>query len=567
MEHKAQMLCSLSELCLAGYFAARTAGAAMWGAISAVGAVATEIVGTGFQHVGQLVPASVLGTSALGTPAPPTRTGTPLFEHREAPSFRAAAMNSGGGAAFLGGKTPYSSTAFVTFKSVQAACLACQVVLDEDAVVGSALVAEQAPEPRDIVWTNASKPLGQGLVRRFFVEVALLFGVAFWSVPVSLLQAWCSVDRLQKLLPWLEIPLNLMRSDFYALMTLYLPVMALLGLLELLPLVLHFLGFRYEGFKSWSTLQMMTMRRYWRFQLATIVVTALASSIWDSLKTVMDHPASILWQLGQSLPKAAVYFLATVLSSALVMGPVSLLRPTVLLSWLTRWLSRRLWRATCRWCCCRRRPSQPESCNASEPEPDTPDLAADLSSLLFVLLVCVTYSTLAPLITLAGLVFFVVRWGVLSVRYLYVHVPRFDSGGAFWYLLWDQALLALVLGNLTTLAVVGLRAGYAQLPFLLPLPLLPMGFKLRAEFRFEGPSRRLSLKWARKLDQEDPTLSDRFDSQAYWHPALRIAESELFTGHRVQIERERSGLGSVRERISAMTPPISRSCTLETSDM
>jgi len=88
-------------------------------------------------------------------------------------------------------------------------------------------------------------------------------------------------------------------------------------------------------------------------------------------------------------------------------------------------------------------------------------------------------------------------------------------------------LLALVLGNLTTLAVVGLRAGYAQVPFLLPLPLLPIGFKLRAEYRFAGPSRRLSLRWAKKLDTEEPRLAERFESDAYWHPALRLGESEL----------------------------------------
>lgn len=515
LEPRVPLPCALSELGLAACLSARTSFSAVSGSLRAVASVASEVVGSGVRRARQLVP------SALGTPAPPTAAATPL-EAGDHPAIRPSVLQ---------GERPrtrqFSSTAFVTLRSLQAACLACQVALDEDAVAGSALIARPAPEYRDIVWQNAAKPLGQGKVRGFVVEVALFLGLAFWSVPVSLLQAWCSLDRLQKIFPWLRIPLFSLRSDYHALITLYLPVLALLALLESLPICLHAIGKNYEGVKSWSSLQMYTMRRYWRFQLATIVVTALSSSVWDSLKTMMDHPPSVLWQLAQSLPKAAVYFFATLISSALVIGPASLLRPRALIAMGCN----DVW-YTFRSMCARRYRPVLSSClglDASEVHcsAGSPDLAADLSALLFVLLACVSYATLAPVILLAGVLFFVVRWGVLAVKYLYVHVPRFDSGGAFWYQLWDQALLALVFGNLTTLAVVALRAGYPQLPFLVPLPLLPIGFKLRAEYRFAGPSQRLSLRWARSLDAENPDFAERFDPCAYWHPALQLTEREM----------------------------------------
>eukprot|EP00438_Fugacium_kawagutii_P009993 Skav225077 [mRNA] locus=scaffold987:136645:142296:+ [translate_table: standard] len=84
------------------------------------------------------------------------------------------------------------------------------------------------------------------------------------------------------------------------------------------------------------------MRRYWRFQLATIGVTVLSGSVSNSLTAMLDQPTSMLWELGQSLPQVAVYFLATVLSSGLVVGPVSLLRLPLLaqLTWTA--LTRRL---------------------------------------------------------------------------------------------------------------------------------------------------------------------------------------------------------------------------------
>eukprot|EP00440_Ansanella_granifera_P056795 gb/GFBE01061560.1/.p1 GENE.gb/GFBE01061560.1/~~gb/GFBE01061560.1/.p1 ORF type:complete len:208 (+),score=47.32 gb/GFBE01061560.1/:1-624(+) len=206
------------------------------------------------------------------------------------------------------------------------------------------------------------------------------------------------------------------------------PVLALLALLEVLPILLHRVACRYEGVKSWSTLQMLTMRRYWRFQLATIGVTVLSGSVSYSLKTMLDAPAAVLWELGQSLPQVSVYFLATVLSSALVVGPVSLLRLPLLaqLAWsaATRKLRQVLWLPAVM-------SNSQLLAAAAEDCLDTPPMAADLSALLLVLLVCVTYATISPLILAAGALFFGLRWLVLALRYLYVHVPRFDSGGAF----------------------------------------------------------------------------------------------------------------------------------------
>lgn len=514
------------ELCAAGRIAVRVAVGALTSTASAIRTLAVELAGSSVRRVGQLVPVSALGTprhSRVNTPGP-SALGTPFDE--------GFFMDIG----VIANSRRFSS-AYVTFKNLQSACIACQVTLEDATMItgtSTEMTVVPAPEPRDVVWRNAARPTSQRLIRSFGVEVALLLGLAFWSVPVGLLQAWCSLARLQQLLPWMHLTQQFVSSDVFSLLTLYLPVILLLLVLEVLPLGFHWIEMFYEGVKSHSALHLLTMRRYWRFQLATIFVTVLSGSVSDSLKTIVDHPPSLMWELGQSLPKVAVYFLVTVLSSALVVAPVSLLRlPTVALhagreaiDMLSRCGALLMGRGF-------RRPEDNEngrrmaSSAAAEALVDTPDLAADMSALLFVLLVCVTYATIAPFIMIAGLLFFVVKWQVLALRYLYVCAPRFDSGGRFWYLLWDQALLALVLGNGTTLALVSLRCGYGQIPFLLPLPLLPVLFKLRAEQRFTEASLRLSLRSARTLDAQNPRVAERLSHDAYWHPALRIAEGEL----------------------------------------
>eukprot|EP00931_Biecheleriopsis_adriatica_P004421 TRINITY_DN106097_c0_g1_i1.p1 TRINITY_DN106097_c0_g1~~TRINITY_DN106097_c0_g1_i1.p1 ORF type:complete len:1234 (+),score=180.47 TRINITY_DN106097_c0_g1_i1:45-3746(+) len=500
----------------ASLLAGRTAVMAVGAGIGAVSAVAKEVAGTSVRHLGDIVPRSAMG-SALDTPAYNSALCTPFGGLCPGPQRHLSISNLRAGE---------SSTAFVTFRTLQVTCLACQVVLDEDAFLSTELVAEPAPEPRDVIWHNVARHQAQLLVRHFAVEVALMLGLAFWSVPVSLLQVWCSLTRLSALFPWLQLPETVLSTGLETLVILYMPVLALLALLEVLPILLHRLALRYEGVKSWSALQMLTMRRYWRFQLATLGVTVLSGSVSYSLKTMLDNPSSILWELGQSAPHVSVYFLATVLSSALVVGPVSLLRLPLLMQLGWAALTSKF-RQVLRLPASVMADSQHFVGAAAEDCLDTPPMAADHSALLLVVLVCVTYATISPLMLAAGALFFVLRWLVLALRYLYVHVPRFDSGGAFWYLLWDQALLALVLGDVTTLAAVALRSGYAQLPFLLPLPLLPVAFRMRAEFRFAEPSRRLSLRAARTLDAKmDTTLADRFPHDAYWHPALRHERHE-----------------------------------------
>eukprot|EP00435_Cladocopium_sp_Y103_P064268 s422_g26.t1 len=76
-----------------------------------------EVAGTSLRQVNALVP-----TSALDTPAQ-TTAGTPLAGI--APADRQVSFG-----ACVQEELP--STAFVTFRTMQAACVACQVVLDEE---------------------------------------------------------------------------------------------------------------------------------------------------------------------------------------------------------------------------------------------------------------------------------------------------------------------------------------------------------------------------------------------------------------------------------------------------
>ena len=58
-----------------------------------------------------------------------------------------------------------------------------------------------APEPRDLVWQNVKKPLGQTQLHHSLGLAVTIFCLLFWSVPVTIIQAWANVGTLSRWIP------------------------------------------------------------------------------------------------------------------------------------------------------------------------------------------------------------------------------------------------------------------------------------------------------------------------------------------------------------------------------
>lgn len=90
----------------------------------------------------------------------------------------------------------------------------------------------------------------------------------------------------------------------------YLPVLALLGIILILPVIFEWIAVTYERRKTFSEIQRSILRRYFYYQLANIYITVTAGSLWKSLADIIDHPSNVLALLGQSLPTMVGYFVA-----------------------------------------------------------------------------------------------------------------------------------------------------------------------------------------------------------------------------------------------------------------
>ncbi|CAJ1455485.1 unnamed protein product [Effrenium voratum] len=383
-----------------------------------------------------------------------------------------------------------SSTAFVTFNTVQMRVMAEQVLLSHR----SDWRLRSAPESRDIVWSNASTPWKLTYPRSIVSQCLCFVGVLFWSVPVSTIQLWSNVESLEKLFPRLfHISLSPCKlcSTF---VVKYLPVVTLILLLSLLPYVFEAMTKKYERYKVKSDIHRIVLTRYFGYLLCTLYVAVVAGSVWDTLETILREPPRALQEVREAVPSVAVYFITFVLARVGITIPILLFYPCLF---------------------------QETSCY----------FATEASDAALILVLGLTYSAIAPLILPACAVYFCLASVVYRWLFLYTYEPEFDCAGSFWYDLFDCSICGLFFSNIMLLALAGGHTQLNSYSFYATaiLPITTVVFKAFCERRFGRPSRFVALEDAVEADlaaQEaaqshldlhyyvDPVLSSRSNSSS-----------------------------------------------------
>ncbi|CAM9494496.1 unnamed protein product [Phaeothamnion confervicola] len=98
---------------------------------------------------------------------------------------------------------------------------------------------------------------------------------------------------------------------------------------------------------------------------------------------------------------------------------------------------------------------------------------------LLVLVIVFTYQVIAPVVAVAGCVYFIIAEVVYSYNLAHVFWPMYESGGLFWYKLFRQVLVGSVMGQIALMGYMAIKRGVTQGPFLLPLPIIVIYFGSR----------------------------------------------------------------------------------------
>lgn len=405
-----------------------------------------------------------------------------------------------------------SSTGFVTFKSMTSAAVASQSLLTMEPFM---FTINPAPEPRDVVWQNLTAPIRLVEWRETSTTVVITILSLFWGALVSSLykmqsqlQAWGNSDPALDRLGSLGRFALFLGIDFV-------PTLLLLIILAILPNLFWWLSRNYERIRTNSDIDASVMARYFYYQMVNIYATIVGGALLDEVMAIIQDPRVVVRVLGCQVPVVAVYFMQIIVTKAFsaLMWEFTRAWPLIRVAFLHFFTDH-----------------DRKTARQRRARVYVPIMAYGWTypSLLLVLTICLTYVVIMPIALVIGAVYFFLIEILYTYHVLYVYVPQYEGGGRMWYSVFDRTLVALLLSHLTLIGYMAvLGAGYL-IPFLLPLPLILIGFYRHCQHGYEEASLKLSLLAARRID--DCLREEDYSSSS---PPPRVSPSRPSTSSRL----------------------------------
>ncbi|OLY83383.1 Calcium permeable stress-gated cation channel 1 [Smittium mucronatum] len=303
---------------------------------------------------------------------------------------------------------PSSNVGFVTFTDAKSAMIAAQLNLYSEP---RKFIASLAPEPRDICWNNLTISSKSRNIRNFIVRLITLLMFVFWLVPITALSALLSPEFLDGYFPGFS---NFVKKtpilDTFLRFTV--PSLILFAYNEIYPYFLNFLNM-ISGQRRISKLQIETIQQYFFYLVVSVLlIFTLSSAILDKLKEWIENPAEIPKSLANTLPNAAPFFMGYITLLGLGYYPLRLMRfGTVFLNEFSRFFCKS--------------PRDYADCYG----PEYTNWTLLYPQFLLVFAIASTYSSIAPLINVFAMIYFVVGYVVNKYLILYVYSPPYETAG------------------------------------------------------------------------------------------------------------------------------------------
>jgi len=347
----------------------------------------------------------------------------------------------------------HGSTGFITFRTRRSHALAYQVAMLTNQFPD--LIAEQALEPRDIVWHNITVPHNWNIIAKNLTSIMYYSGMIFWTAVLAFIAALSNLDNISQYVP----ALNNLDPVLYAFVAGLLPVVVLMLFLDNLPIIMGLVSEYFEKLKSRSDIARQVFKWFFYYQLSNIYLLLITGSVASSMSAAIDDPMSIFYLLGAAIPSISLFFTNYMITTVLFGVPFQLL---VLFPQLTHWFYSQFADATVTT-----RRQILDGPLAAVPF----EYGANLPNLLYVLCIVMTYWTMCPLLSILGALYFCGLYIVYKHQFLYVYTREYETGGMFFYQLFDSAMLCLVISCALMTAYVSVSGGIIPAALLFPLPI------------------------------------------------------------------------------------------------
>ncbi|KAK6782112.1 hypothetical protein RDI58_019908 [Solanum bulbocastanum] len=359
-------------------------------------------------------------------------------------------------------KEKQQSSALVFFNSRVAAASASQNL---HAPIVDTWTVMDAPEPRQLIWTNLSKKFYERIIRQYVVYVVVFLTIFFYIIPIGFISALTTLDNLVKMLPFLKpvVKLQVIKTVLEA----YLPQLALIIFLALLPKFLLFLS-KAEGIPSESHATRAASGKYFYFTVLNVFIgVTLGGTLFTSFKSIEHDPNSIFDVLAKSLPQNATFFLTFVALKFFVGYGLELSRivPLIIFHLKKKYLCKTEAEIKEAWA------------------PGDLGYATRFPNDMLIMTIVLCYSVIAPIIIPFGVAYFGLGWLLLRNQALKVYVPSFESYGRMWPHIYTRMIATLILYQVTMLGYFGVKK-FKPTPVLFPLPIISLIFAFICQKKF-----------------------------------------------------------------------------------
>lgn len=331
----------------------------------------------------------------------------------------------------------------------------------------------EAPAPEQVLWLHLTSSRWARSLRSVFVWVVVGVAILGYTVPVAIASSLGNLTALSRIpaFNWLQ-PLVNASPALTAFIQGFLPPLLVAFLLTLVPALMKALS-RLQHLPSDVECENSAIYKVFLFGLLDILLAyTIAGSILGKIQQFVDladHPSEILNLFATTLPAQSTFFMTYIAFGALNVLPgellqlVSLVVTTIKRKWLHA--SRSLW---------------DELAHLTHPV----GLHELYNFPIVIFLASVTYSVVAPLVSLFALVFFALAYPVYVHQIVYVYQPTAHTGGTQWPVVCDCCIAALVVQELLLMGILGIKKAVLPAAFLLPLLVatIIVGLRFRKEY-------------------------------------------------------------------------------------
>lgn len=355
--------------------------------------------------------------------------------------------------------------AFVTMESTAACQMAIQAILDPQP---GQLLASLAPPPADVVWKNTYLSRNHRMLRSWTIMIFIGLLTIFWAAALAPLAGLLSIEVIDKVLPGLAEALE-NHEIIRSLVQTGLPTLLYSLLALAVPYLYDWLA-NQQGMTSQGDVELSVISKnfFFTFFNLFIVFTIWGSAttfydFWQDLRDILRDTAGIAYAVAKALEQLSPFYINLIVLQGLGLFPFRLLEFGAVALYPFYLIGAKTPRDY-----------------AELAKPPVFSYGFYLPQTMLIFIICIVYSVLPSswMITLFGLVYFLIGGFIYKYQLLYAMEHRQHSTGRAWPMICNRIITGLVIFQVAMTGILALRGALTASLFLSPLLAVTVWFTI-----------------------------------------------------------------------------------------